>query len=166
MNSSNIIGALLGGGAGYFLYRNDKDKWWWTVGGAVVGAVAAPLAMNALSDPSLLPASEVGITPLSTLPTVPSSSTTGQVRVITLAASRNVAVTGASPDTTFEVALPANATWSVALQATDSNSSIGSAPSGGSNPAAFTYVGGGSSLICTWVDPSGAVQNTTISISD
>ena len=86
------------------------------------------------------------------------------VTAIPLVAGQNESATGAV-GSVFELTLPAGAQWASAITATGA-ANIGSAPSSGSNPASFTYNGGGAAIEATWVDSGGAIQTTTISIAD
>lgn len=179
MNSSNIIGALIGGAGGYWFSSSSKQKWWWTAGSALGGALLAPVAVSLLSGPPPLPPSGGSPAPSGGSPASPPSGggtapappapvapSTAGPSIISLAAGFNANVSGAAAGTVFQVELPSGANWSPPGLVGDANSSVGSAPSAGSNPAGFTYNGGGSTLSVTWVDATAGMQNTSINISD
>ena len=157
-----ITGAALGLG-GAALARAD-ERTLWTVGlgigalGAVLGgakgysdgqSLAAWLAENAPSTPG------------GTTPTPSPSGSPPSVSGTTINLGPGTLDVVSNAGMTYEVALPAGATWQKALSG-DQNSSIGSAPSSGGNPAGFTYLGSGSMLTATWFDSNGATQQTGI----
>jgi hypothetical protein len=134
----------------------------------MAGAIAAPVATGLLSAaPS---ANSTAPTPASALPTVtptpaPGASPATQTKVITLIPGQNIVVTGAALGSSYEVALPSGGSWASALTG-DAGSSIGSAPSAGSNPAGFTFTSsGGSILTANWTAADGSAQTTTITLT-
>ena len=148
----------------------------WAMGGVavVIGGAAAwafwPKAAAASPTTPTTPAiPTTPTTPVVTPPTPVSVTLTAGVAVRgSLISLPTVAPVSAAPGANVTVNLPpgaiANAFWASPLVANDTRSNLGSAPSAGNNPAAFTYLGGGSTLTASWVSADGQTQTSLVTV--
>ena len=135
MNSSAIIGALVGGVGGYLL--GGKDKLLFTGVGVVGGAVAG-VGLSAAAAAAL-----------------PAASTTPGNGSIVLSSGDPTLSVGLQMGLPFTIQLPPGAAW------TSGNNTP--SPAGGTAPITWNYAGPGT-LVLDWTDATSQPQETTLTL--